>query len=351
VMRDTSAFPGDTFARSAAGAERGVGAVVLFPMERFPSFAAKLVRGSAASAGSMAAMLGLAVLPFALVGALYRFKIPSVNAVRGFAYVTVLTLLAVFALFSTNSQCTVIFLPVFAVLASAYFYLLADAKNLHVVYYRALVGGLVLVSLWPALGASIWSQPPASAANDPSAFFMRVATDKGMVYTDAPWLLALRTDATGVWLPSTDSDCEILASKQMPLQMLCLTPEADNYPSDEVWYLLRHWRFWRDCIRDPESFVRLVSASYCERARSQPRPRGFSGDWPPKVDGIATWLRGCVDARRRACVVFSPAVGLARIAMDDAPGSDGSDPLTEGMMLFVRPKAGQKQGASATPKP
>ncbi len=70
--------------RSTDSANLSVLRPVLFPVEHFTSFAAKLMTGTSEVAQAMAVTLGLVALPLALVSALYKFRAPTANAVRGF---------------------------------------------------------------------------------------------------------------------------------------------------------------------------------------------------------------------------------------------------------------------------
>ncbi len=349
LMRNTLAFPGDTFARSMAGADRGVAALLWFPLERFASFAQKLVSGSTGVLAAMVSTLGLVVLGFAAVSMLYRFKIPQANATRGFAYVFVPLFTVIFALFSAHKHCVVLFLPVAAVFASAYFFLLLDAKRLHIVYSRALVAGLVLINAWTAIGAIVW--PDGRSIDDANLFFVRAAESSDIVYTDVPWLAALRTNGRAVWLPRTDADVEALASEGLPMPFVCLTRKSEDYPADEAWYLLYRWCVWRDYIKDPNACIERLGAEVESHSR---RKLQMENVGKAAFEDIAITSRAnarfVMDRRRRACVIFSSLLGLQELGRPrvyempwPTPG-DKSDALNDTnaasprLVLFVMPE-------------
>lgn len=353
LMKDTLAFPGDTFARSTAGADRGVAALLWFPLERFPSFAQKLVSGSAGVLGAMSSMLGLVVLGFAAVSMLYRFKVPKANATRGFAYVFVPLLTAVFALFSAQKHCVVLFLPVAAVFASAYFFLLLDAKSLHIVYSRTLVAGLVLINAWTAVGEVVWPDRPTAprAVDDANLFFARAAQSSEIVYTDVPWLAAWRTNGTAVWLPRADADVETLASEGLPLRFVCLTRESEDYPRDEAWYLIYRWGVWREYIKDPNACVEQLGAKVEaeSRRRLQMENAGKAAFEDLAITSRAN-AKFVMDRRRRACVIFSSLLGLQELsrsgiyempwpAPDDRSGTpNDANAISSRIILFTMPQ-------------
>ena len=42
------------------------------------------------------------------------------------------------------------------------------------------------------------------------------------------------------------------------MSIIVLTSEADNYSTDEVWYVLHRVRLWREYIKDPKEGVRQI---------------------------------------------------------------------------------------------
>ena len=256
VMSHTTAFPGDVIYRSTDAANLGVARAVLFPIERFWSFTAKLMTGSTEVLQATLAALGLGIMPFAFVSMLYRFKVPSANALRGFVYGATALLVPCFALFSVDPKAVVLLAPVVAIFGSAYFFLLLDAKALHPIYARAAVGVLVLVTAWPGLSATLWRSdtPELRAIAEANRYYVVVLAQRGfrgLVYADVPWIAALRTEGTAVWLPRTDADVTELTAAGLPMQGAILTDEADTYSSSEVWYKLHGFDFWRRYLNDP----------------------------------------------------------------------------------------------------
>lgn len=253
IMAHTTAFPGDVLYRSTDAANLSVVRTLLFPIEHFPALAAKLMTGTSDVLQSMIAVLGLAVLPFALVSMFYKFKIASANAVRGFMYGAGVLLVIGFALFSVNSRAVILLAPVIAVFGSAYFMLLLDAKKLHPVYARTVIAMLVLVTGWPALSSAIWKSDLAAESKILASSTMLKDSFNGIMYTDVPWAIAWRTNGLGVWLPCKDEDVYELNSKGLPLNNAILTPECDNYSPNDTWYMLHRFQFWRDYLKDPSA--------------------------------------------------------------------------------------------------
>ena len=251
IMAHTTAFPGDMLYRSTDAANLSILRALLFPIERFWAFAAKLMTGTSDVLQGMIALLGLAVLPFALVSMLYRFKIPSANAVRGFVYGAGALLVISFALFSVDSRAVIMLAPVIAVFGSAYFFLLLEAKKLHPVYARTVIAVVVLATCWSALSSAIWKSDLAEQSKALASTMVLSDMFNGIMYTDVPWTIAWRTNGLGVWLPCKDEDVYELSAKGLPLNTALLTPECDDYSPNDTWYMLHKFQFWRDYLKDP----------------------------------------------------------------------------------------------------
>lgn len=264
MLRDTKAFPGDTFFRSVSVTTPGFMKLLLFPMDRFPSFADKLMRGGSGLMLDMMSLIGYFATAFAVVGMLYRFRSSSANAVRGYIYGALPVMLICFAVFSVGSLALVIFGPVASVLACAYLLLLLDAKKLHPFFTKLLIGGLVFLTAIPAVVGAIWvgRRPQPEGADEigyvlSHSLFLQNAS-RTPVYTDIPWTVAWKTPGVGVWLPVSDSDCRILSGMSLPLNMVLLTPECEGFPPDEIWRALHSIRVWRDYVRNPDRGVRTI---------------------------------------------------------------------------------------------
>lgn len=251
IMAHTTAFPGDVLYRSTDAANLSILRALFFPLERFSAFAAKLMTGTSDVLQGMIAVLGLAIVPFALVSMLYKFRIQSANAVRGLVYGAGVVLVISFALFSVDSRAVILLAPVIAVFGSAYFFLLLDAKKLHPVYARTVIAVVVLITCWPALSSAIWKSDFAAQSKLLASSTMLKDSFSGVMYTDVPWAIAWRTSGLGVWLPCKDEDVYQLSSKGLPLNNAVLTPECDNYSPNDTWYRLHRFQFWRDYLKDP----------------------------------------------------------------------------------------------------
>lgn len=256
IFGHSTVFPGDVFFRSTDEAYRGLARVIFFPIEHFGSFVAKLVTGSSDLALSAVPMLGLAILPLAVVSVLYSFKSESANAVRWFTYGVIAVLVACFAIFSVDTRAIILFGPIVAVFGSAYFFLLLDAKNLHPVYMRIAVAVLILASCWPSLAAIVGRNNSQARAEvlGTSDYFVSLSAGglRGQIYTDVPWLAAWRMDVAAIWLPHSDDDVVELTSAGFPMRVIIMTPEVDTYQPEEMWYLVHRSKLWRDYVRDPK---------------------------------------------------------------------------------------------------
>lgn len=270
VMADTLAFPGDTLYRSMDAGNYGLVRTILFPMDRFPSFAEKLASGSSDILSAIIPLIGIAALPFAVVGVLYKFKSPQANAVRGLIYCVLPLVTVCFAVYGIDIKAIVVFAPVGAVLASAYFLLLLQAKKLHPFFVRVLIGGFVFITAVPATVAVVW---PMQVKTDPTQDFFVVFSNgkyRGPVYTDAPWVAAWRTTNIAIWVPRGDSDVWSLEAKGLPLRIIVLTPESDRFSSDEAWYMLHKVKLWREYLRDPEEGLKeILAAARLSKGKTQ----------------------------------------------------------------------------------
>ncbi|MGC8861610.1 MAG: ArnT family glycosyltransferase [Armatimonadota bacterium] len=276
LMSNTSAYPGDALYRSTSAEPREIGTLLLFPIEHFSAFAQKLVDGSAQQISAMVAVFGFVVIGFALVSVLYRFRNPSANAVRGLMYGLLPAGVVSFALYSAGTDAVVIFAPVFAVFASAYFLLLLDARKLHAFYKRVLVGCFVLLSASQTIAPLFWAglSHPTAASNKPAHDYARMLASRGVqypIYADAPWIFAYRCKWMSAWVPLTDADFTAMSAVGFPLGVIILTPESDNYSTDEIWYVLHKVRMWREYIRDPKDAVRQI----LEMARGKIRDKSL----------------------------------------------------------------------------
>ena len=275
IFANTKAFPGDTFYRTADSANRGFARVLFFPIERFSSFTSKLIAGSSDVLQNMGVMLGLLVLPFALVSMLYRFKIPATNAIRGLSYGIAAVLIVCFALFSTGFQSVIILAPIIAVFSAGYFFLLLDAKKLHPVYTQMITAAFVLITFWPAFALVLESDQKKVNLGDMDYIIGAQKMAGGLVYTDEPWIGAWRGDGVAVWLPRTDEDISELSAAGMPMRIVVLTAESGNYSPDEAWYLLHKIKLWRDYVNNPDACLQRIKDWTEHAGRKQSDFRGI----------------------------------------------------------------------------
>ena len=303
LIARTTVFPGDTLYRSTDAANHSVLRALLFPVEHFWAVAEKLMLGTSDVLSNLIAVLGLAVLPFALVSMLYKFKVPSANAVRGLMYGAGILLVLSFALFSVNLHAVAVLAPAIAVYGSAYFFLLLDAKKLHPIYAKSAVAAIVLITCWPALGNAVWQSDVEHQSRALRSTIILVDRFDGIIYTDVPWAIAWRTNGVGVWLPCRDEDVYELRAKGLPLENAILGPECNSYQQDDTWYLLHRYQFWRDYMKDPTApasrdqitkiatqpnlTVEKVERELRERKRQLPISESIIGCTSEKFRGLA----------------------------------------------------------------
>lgn len=257
VMADTLKYPGDVLYRSTDPAYRSPAKALLFPFEEFGSFSRKVVTRCSDMAAALPSAVGLAALAFAMVSALYRFRQPAANAVRGLFYVLAPVMIIVFAAYRENTDYVIVFAPALAVFAAAYLILLIEAKKLHPFFARTLVAAFLLVTAIQSLQPLIWGTE-TEALYDQYASTTRYFTQAGsrgvtsLVYTDVPWVAAWRTLSPAVWLPFKDDDIQALEARGFVMRVVILTPECETYAPDESWWLLHKVRLWREYVHDPQ---------------------------------------------------------------------------------------------------
>ncbi|MCE5324479.1 glycosyltransferase family 39 protein [bacterium] len=261
IMADTGEYPGSTLYRSMDGVGRGMTGVLLYPIEHFSSFSRKLMTGTSSALVDLLTILGLVILPLAVVSMLYKFKPPTANAVRGLLYVLAPILLVSIALYSIDHNALVLLAPMAAIYGSAYFFLLLDAKKLHPVFWRGLMIGVIAITFWPALAQIIWRAPEKYDTLREASTILSQG-DKlniGCIYTDIPWLAAWRNlHMDGVWLPLSDKDIEHLGLNGFRMHTIVLTNESRSLPADEIWYRLFTSKLQRDFIADPDAVLERV---------------------------------------------------------------------------------------------
>ena len=267
IMANTIDYPGDQIYRITDPVNLSLMRCILFPIEHFESFASKLMSKSAELANSLASILGLVVLPFAVVSIMYRFKSESANLLRWFAYGSVVLLIAIFAAFSVDARALVLFAPIVGVYGAAYFFLLMDSKGLHIIYVRMLTAALIIITCWQACSTVLWNHNSRANSDvlNSSEYFVSLADAqfRGLVYTDVPWVAALRMGTPAVWLPVKDSDILAMSNVGIPMQVVVITSESDKYPTSEAWYLIHKSELWRDYVRNSQECMK----SFAERSR------------------------------------------------------------------------------------
>lgn len=274
IMANTDTFPGDTFYRSTNPTARTLTSALLFPMNYFSAFMEKISKGTTELLASIIQMLGLVMLPFSIVSILYKFKDSSANAVRGILYFTAPLIILTFAAYNVNKNAVIIFAPIAAIFASAYFLLLLEAKKLHPIYTRTLIGVFAALAISPSLVTVIWgtNERIDERAIAADRFYAKAgsAGASGTVYTDTPWTAAWRTTSTAIWLPRTDTDIAALEENAMPMGTVVLTPESANYPIDEAWYALYSISLWREYVENPKAgFRKIVQAAKIKSEQSK----------------------------------------------------------------------------------
>ncbi len=264
IMTHSSTYPGDTLTRSTDSALKSPLRPLLFPVEDFGAFAEKGARAVAACLSTLAVMLGPAVLPFAVVSTLYKFKAVTANALRGMVYGLAPLMLLVMGVYSEPPSYGQVFAPVAAVYASAYLVLLLEAKKIHRFFAQAFVAGVLAVTSVSAIAGLVWASSQGGGADqrtrEVNNFYGKLGTRgfRYVVFTDVPWIAAWRTTGLGVWLPVADGDVYALEAIGLPMRVVILTPECENYSNDETWRMLHEVRLWRKYIQNPSEAEREI---------------------------------------------------------------------------------------------
>lgn len=304
IMADSNAFPKDTLYRSTDPQNIGFSHAVFFPIEHFNAFCEKMMRQTNSMLGMLTTMVGFLVLPFAVVSMLYKFKMPTANAVRGFLYGALPIGIFCFAAYGVSSNSMLIFAPAMSIFASAYLFLLLNAKKLHPVYVKFLICGFMLLTCFSALKFIVFAPDFSEyySVNIQNEYFSTLA-GRGfnqLLYTDVPWVAAWRTVGTAVWVPVKDSDLTDLEAKNLPMMAVILTPESDHISNNEIWYLLHKVKLWRDYIKNPqdglEQFLNDIGMSakkapqapkYLQRLKnSYPLSGALNGFVPQKTNPL-----------------------------------------------------------------
>ncbi len=262
IASNTTAFPSETFFRSTDPANRQISTVMLFPFDHFASFAWKFFGVSMDVVRQIIPMLGLLGLPFAIVGMMYRFRSAEANAVRGLMYALAPLLVVCAAVFNLSMNAIILLAPPAAVLASAYFLLLVDAKKMHPFYAKVLIGGFVFIAAMEAV--TLVAFPTGDRRTDQQSaadrYFAKLGDmgTNGIIYTDVPWVAAWRSKCTAVWLPYSDKDALAVSAKDLTAQVVILTPECESYSKGEIWYVLHRVRLWREYMADPDKGLKQI---------------------------------------------------------------------------------------------
>jgi len=262
IMSNNNTYPGDVLYRSTDTNIVNPWRALLYPVEHFRTFSNSFFTRLNGLLSAAVSMLGLVIGPFAAVSILYRFKKPSANAVRGLVYGMAVITIATLAILNVDANALLMFMSIAAVIGSAYFLLLLEAKKLHSFFIKTLLGAIIFFAAVQALPSMFWNTTPTASATEISANdYFQMLSGRGYstdLFTDIPWIAAWRTTGIAIWLPRTEDDVALLSAKNYPLQIIVLTYESDNYPDDEIWYSLHRIRLWRDYIKDPKTGLKEI---------------------------------------------------------------------------------------------
>lgn len=250
----TSEFPGDTIYRYTDSGKTSISWISLFPIRSFMPFLEKVIANTTELSNNLILILGFAGFALVIVSIFYKFKSPTVNAIRGVFYGLVAIGIMTFAAFGINKNSIIIFAPIAAVIAGGYLLLLIDTKKMDPAFGRLAIAAFLLLSALPSLKAIIWKDSFLSPKYVATVSFFAKSADilsSSLVYTDVPWQMAWRTLGSACWLPIADSDVNNLRNHELPINVIILTAEVENYSPKEFWYQLYNVRYWRELTKDP----------------------------------------------------------------------------------------------------
>lgn len=253
IMAGTRDFPGDAFYRQVLSPEYSSPAsLIAYPFTHMSAFAGKFIyRGYELFIG-LISMLGLLGLPFAAASALYKFKNPQINAVRGIGYACGAIALLALASFNASLDSALMFCPLIAVIASGYLFLLIDSRKLHPVFKRYLLIGLVFFTVIPSISNIFWTVRPANHVIDDQVIdLMGHASVSGVVFTDNPWLCSWASNYPCTFLPNSENGLNAIQGIGS-FDIVILTGECDNYAANDIWDKIYQIRWWRSYIENPQ---------------------------------------------------------------------------------------------------
>lgn len=256
IMAGTKDCPGDTLYRQILNPEfSSPASLIVYPFTHLSAFAGKFIFRGYGLFNGLISMLGLIGLPFAAASALYKFKNPQINAVRGMGYACGAIALFALASFNASLDSIVIFCPLIAVIASGYLFLLLDSKKLHPVFERYILVGIVLIALVPSVSNMMW---PVATENhlidDQLIDLMSRARVSGVVFTDNPWLCSWASVYPCAFVPNSENG--LMAIEGIgSFDIFILTGECNNYPANDIWVKIYQIRWWRNYLDNPQKAV------------------------------------------------------------------------------------------------
>ncbi len=275
VLLDTEVYPELNAYRGVNDEIKDLKGVLDFPIKHFPAFAHKITDGIGKVATSCANdLISFIIICFAIVSALYKFRSPEVNALRGLMYAVFPILFTVFAAYSVSVNALIIFAPLLAIFASKYIALLLNAKKLHKIYSNAIVGGIMVIIALPLFMQIIWKTPQYSSteeARSAEQYFTSIPRTgaKGVFYTDDYCRAAWSTSFSAVLLPLSDADIKRLKEIGMPIHVIVLTPKVKEYSTGEIWNMLYNIKVMTEIVNDRQKGLKIVRQEWGEWLTTQ----------------------------------------------------------------------------------
>jgi len=218
----TSASPGTSLLRTADPSLAS-----LWSVGSLSALATKWIFGVKSLLEAAPLVAGLYLLPFLVVGLLYRLPDKRAILLRNWGVLTLLLQIALLSFFKPAPELLTPLVGVLGVLAAGYFTLMSASVS----RVRALAA-LLGVSVIP-LAAGLALARPIQPPMDSMGYLNRNYQPGAVVLTDIPWAVAWHTDLQAVWLPMTAKDYERI-DKGGRVAGIYLSSSLPGYPSGEL---------------------------------------------------------------------------------------------------------------------
>ena len=177
--------------------------------------------------------------PFFFVAILYRFSDRGLQKLRYTFYLMVLLPILILSAGNPGIRGLVHFIPLFIIIATAFFIYALDRTIKSNIVKGVLVGLFVLVNIFPLLIAFIQRNPSVNPYNKENLYQLRkMIGEDETVLSDIPWAVAWYAERPSLWLPWDLNQYLKIDKTREHIQLAYLTPALLNYGRGEnpgVW--------------------------------------------------------------------------------------------------------------------